>query len=104
MRRSLFEVLKTGLKEAIAHAEGRIELRTVTVTRPAPPPGMEPRQIAAVRTRMDMTQVAFADLLNVSPATLRRWERGEGRPTGTALRLLQLAAEKPETLREVAGR
>lgn len=101
MTRSFFEDLKAGLEECVAHAEGRIELRATVV--PSPPPPVRPKQIVAARRRLNMSQVAFAGLLNVSPATLRRWERGEGRPTSASLRVLRLAAEKPEVLRDLAG-
>lgn len=97
----LFERLKAGLEECIAFEEGRLELRTTVI--PSPPPAVRPKQIVAARRRLKMTQIAFAQLLNVSLSTLRRWERGEGRPTSAALRVLQVAAEKPEVLRDLAG-
>lgn len=101
MPSQFFERLKAGLEEGVAHAEGRLKLRTTVI--PSPPPAIRPSQIVAARRRLEMTQVAFAGLLNVSLATLRRWETGEGRPTSATLRVLQLAAEKPEVLRDLAG-
>ncbi len=101
MASRFFERLKAGLEEGIAHAEGRLALRSTEI--PSPPPSVRPKQIVAARRRLNMTQVAFAHLLNVSPATLRRWESGEVRPTSSALRVLQIAAERPDVLRDLAG-
>jgi putative transcriptional regulator len=101
MASRLFERLKAGLEEGVAFEEGHLDLRTTVI--PSPPPAVRPKQIVAARRRLNMTQIAFARLLNVSLSTLRRWERGEGRPTSASLRILQIAAEKPEVLRDLAG-
>jgi transcriptional regulator with XRE-family HTH domain len=41
-------------------------------------------------------------LLNVSRSTVRAWEQGRRSPDGPSLRLLEVAAERPSALLEVA--
>jgi transcriptional regulator with XRE-family HTH domain len=40
----------------------------------------------------------FAQLLNVPPVTVRKWESGERNPSGAALRLLEIMRSRPEAL------
>ena len=40
----------------------------------------------------------FAALLNVPLATARSWEQGKRKPSGAALRLLDLARQRPQIL------
>jgi hypothetical protein len=45
-----------------------------------------------------LSQSVFARVLNVSPATVRGWERGARKPDGPTLRLLELAERQPRAL------
>ncbi len=67
---------------------------------------MSPRQIAELRRNgLGVSQSIFARLLNVALQTVHAWEQGTRKPTGSALRLLNLAAQKPITLKRlVTGR
>lgn len=82
-----FESIKRGLGEAIGHARG--EQPGVKVWRPTAV------DVAAVRDRLGMTQAQFASRFGVSVATLRHWERGDRRPQGPALVLLNLIDRDP---------
>jgi len=42
---------------------------------------MTPAEIAAVRGRLGLSQVQFAQLMGVHPLTVSRWERGLLEPT-----------------------
>jgi len=53
-----------------------------------------------VRTRLGLSQPAFAGLLGISVATLRNWEQGRRQPTGAAEILLRIAAKHPTIVRE----
>ena len=53
-----------------------------------------PPEIKAVRERTGVSQSRFARHLNVSTITIGQWERGERKPSGTALKLLQLVKTK----------
>jgi putative transcriptional regulator len=54
----------------------------------------------AIRHELNLTQDAFAELLGVSLATVRKWERGTGEPSGAAKTLLAVARMNPEVIRE----
>ena len=63
--------------------------------RPATPDAGRIRQI---RQRLELSQQAFADILNVSVSTVRSWEQGVRTPDGASIRLLDIAERHPETL------
>ncbi len=48
------------------------------------------KQIKALREREQVSQTVFANYLNVAPNLVSKWERGEKRPSGPALKLLSL--------------
>ena len=51
---------------------------------------MKPKQIKTLREREHVSQTVFANYLNVTPNLVSKWERGEKRPSGPALKLLSL--------------
>ena len=44
-----------------------------------------------MRTKEKISQAVMAKLLNVTPSTYQKWERGEVVPKGANLKLLDLA-------------
>lgn len=48
------------------------------------------QEIAKLRERVGVSQAVLAGYLNVGVTTVSQWERGERRPTGTALKLLSI--------------
>lgn len=100
-RKPLFERLKQGLKESIAHTQGQLTLRTVEV--PEEPPEIDGETLAAVRAQAAMSQAVFAKLLNVSTKTLQSWEQGVRQPSDASRRLLQVFTEEPEMLCRLVG-
>ena len=54
---------------------------------------LEPNQIKQIRESTNVSQSVFAAILNTSLATVQKWEIGQKRPTGTALKLLHLVQE-----------
>ncbi|MFM2111979.1 MAG: hypothetical protein RLZZ271_639 [Pseudomonadota bacterium] len=51
--------------------------------------------LAAIHeTATGLHQVVFAKLLNISLSTVQKWEIGQKRPTGTALKLLRLVQQR----------
>ena len=48
------------------------------------------KQILALRERAGVSQGVFARVLNVRPKAVSEWERGEKKPSGTALKLLSI--------------
>jgi putative transcriptional regulator len=51
---------------------------------------LEPEQIKQIRIASHVSQAVFAAVLNTSLSTVQKWEIGQKRPTGTALKLLHL--------------
>jgi putative transcriptional regulator len=47
--------------------------------------------------------MSFAELLGVSLATIRKWKRGTGEPSGAAKTLLAVARLDPEVIREAVA-
>ena len=55
---------------------------------------LTPQAIKRIRLREKLSQPVFAEYLNASASTVKKWETGEKHPTGPALKLLNLVAEK----------
>lgn len=51
---------------------------------------LRPEQIKQIRESSRVSQAVFARVLNTSLSTVQKWEIGQKRPTGTALKLLHL--------------
>lgn len=90
-----FESIKQGLQEAIQHAKGK----AIGVREYRP----EPVDVAAVRQRVGMSQAKFAARFGFSVATLRHWERGDRKPQGPALVLLNLIQRDPAGVLRTLG-
>ena len=88
--KNAFEDIKTGLREAIEHARGRSP-----ETRVHKPKAVDVR---AVRAKTGLTQEEFAARFGFSTATLRHWERGDRKPRGPALVLLNVIAHNPKAV------
>lgn len=55
---------------------------------------LKPSDIQENVKAFQMFQEYFAEYLNASPSTIKKWETGEKHPTGPALKLLNLVAAK----------
>ncbi|MFZ5738269.1 MAG: helix-turn-helix domain-containing protein [Pseudomonadota bacterium] len=55
---------------------------------------MAPDEIKALREREQVSQPVFARYLNVRKDAVSKWERGEKRPDGPSLKLLNLVKAK----------
>jgi putative transcriptional regulator len=76
--------------EAIAIAEGR--------SKPARRIDVESVDVSAIRRRMNLSQVKFAQRFGLSVATVRDWEQGRRNPDGTARILLAVIDKRPEAV------
>ena len=54
-------------------------------------PELAPSEIKAMRSKENVSQAVMAKILNVTPSTYQKWERGEVHPRGANLKLLRLA-------------
>ena len=85
-----------GLQQALAYTQGKLTLRTTFV--PIRTRSMPAQKIIQIRRKLRASTPVFAAYLNVAPDTVRKWEKDLRRPSGPALRLLQIAEKKPEIL------
>jgi putative transcriptional regulator len=84
-----------------AHAKSKTPMPNVRITQVAVPAKLKPlppADIKRIRTRLGVSQAAFAALLNVPRNTAISWENGVRKPSGAALKLLSLVSHKPEIL------
>ncbi|MBI4557268.1 MAG: helix-turn-helix domain-containing protein [Candidatus Hydrogenedentes bacterium] len=98
---SVFEQIKSGLEDCLAHARGELTLATVRL--PAPPPKTDAKRIVALRRNLRMSQAVFAATLNVSKRTVQSWEQGLRQPSEASLRLLQILRVQPAVVNVFFG-
>ena len=55
---------------------------------------LESEQIRQIREATHVSQAVFARWLNISVSTIQKWEVGQKKPTGTALKLLHLVEKR----------
>ncbi len=53
-----------------------------------------PTQIKRIRGKVNASQAVFAIYLNTSLSTVQKWERGQKKPNGPSLKLLNLVDQK----------
>mgnify|MGYP000526233177 CR=1 FL=1 len=86
------EILE-GLDEIKAFKAGTLKLRTTELSKPSDP--------KVIRSKLNLSQSAFAGLLGVSMRTLQDWEQGRRSPQGPAVALLRIAEQHPEVFSEL---
>ena len=97
------EALVGSVESFAEHVVGqkKLTLRTRQLNLPPPIKPLRPKDIVALRLQLRVSQAVFAALLNVPKVTAISWERGRRRPTGAALRLLDLVRKQPKILQQV---
>jgi DNA-binding transcriptional regulator YiaG len=93
----VFGDLRQSLSEALAYEQGkRVAVRVSQL--PPPPKPLTPGQIRAIRQSFNVSQAAFARIINVSVNAVESWEQGARRPREATLKLLTIAHKHPEVL------
>jgi len=87
-KRNLGTEILNGIREIKQFKEGEIQLKVTELSEPSPP--------QVIRSKLKMSQSAFAGLLGVSMRTLQDWEQGRREPQGPAVALLRIAEQHPE--------
>jgi len=77
-----------------ARAINRVTMREFDSLCIPPVESLRPTQIKRIRESSHVSQAVFAALLNTSISTVQKWEIGQKRPTGTALKLLHLVQKR----------
>lgn len=98
MKRNKSHILSAVLETARGlHKAGvmdQITLREFDQLCVPPVEPLEPAEIKQIRETSHVSQAVFARLLNTSLSTVQKWEIGQKKPTGTALKLLQLVQQR----------
>ncbi len=79
------------------HAAGvmdQITLREFDILCWPPVEYLQPEDIKKIRGSANVSQAVFAALLNTSVSTVQKWEVGQKKPNGAALKLLHLVQRK----------
>ena len=58
-------------------------------------------EVSQVRQKTGLSQSQFAKSLGISVNTLKSWEQGQRKPSGSAQVLLKLLGHKPELIDEI---
>ena len=98
MKTADFAGLMAGLGDALDYAKGKAGVGG-RVHRVA----VDGAFVAAARLRAGLTQEEFAQVTGASLGTVRKWERGERRPSGAAGMLMRILARAPELVMQEAG-
>ena len=93
-KRDIGQEILDGIQEIKAYKAGQANLRTRTLTAPAPP--------QTIRAQLNLSQAAFAGLMGVSVRTVQDWEQGRRQPSGPAKALLRIAEQHPEVFAQLA--
>lgn len=91
--RDIGQEILEGIKEVKRFKKGVVELRTWNLKEPSP--------AKTIRTKLKLSQSAFASLMGVSPRTIQHWEQGRRKPKGPAKSLLRIAEQHPEIFIEI---
>jgi putative transcriptional regulator len=91
---TLGKELLQAAKEARAIARGEADPSTYRVFVPSD------IDVAAIRKRLKMTQVQFANTFGLPLTTLRDWEQGRVRPDSAARSYLLVISRNPEAVEQ----
>ena len=77
-----------------AGAINKVTMREFDAICPPPVREFDAADIKRLREELKFSQPVFALHLHTSASTVRKWEQGETHPTGPALKLLNIIADK----------
>ncbi len=86
--------IRKGLEEAVAYAKGRASKKDYRVHVPSHV------DVKAIRTKLRMTQHAFAARFGFSINTLRHWEQGKRAPEGPTRAYLLVIDRAPDAVQK----
>jgi putative transcriptional regulator len=93
MNRDIGLEILEGLNEISNFKQGKVQLKTTELSEPSEP--------KIIRSKLNLSQSAFAGLLGVSMRTLQDWEQGRRNPQGPAIALLRIAEQHPEVFADL---
>ncbi len=98
MNKRAFDKIKAGLDSAKAYLDGTADKRRYRVHVP------ETIDVRKIRTRLGLSQEAFAHTYGFALSAVRDWEQGRRRPERSARVLLKIVEKEPAAVtRALAG-
>lgn len=95
MTSKIIESLRDDLAELRnVGAISKVTMRQFDAICPPPVREFSPEDIKRLRETLHFSQPVFAHHLHTTASTVRKWEQGETRPAGPALKLLNVIADK----------
>ena len=77
-----------------AGAINKVTMREFDAISPPPVREFNAADIKQLREKLKFSQPVFAHHLHTTASTVRKWEQGDTRPAGPALKLLNVIADK----------
>jgi putative transcriptional regulator len=91
----IIEALRSDMAELYqAGAVSKVTMREFESICPTPVREFTATDIRDLRLALNFSQPVFALHLNTTASTVRKWEQGDSRPAGPALKLLNVIADK----------
>jgi putative transcriptional regulator len=87
--------LVKGMKNAVAHIDGRRPARRITTVMVKVPDKID---VAAIRRKLGLTQAEFAARFGFSVKNVRNWEQGQRQPEGPARAYLKVIDRNPKAV------
>lgn len=98
MSKRAFDKIKAGLDSARGYLDGSADKTAYQVHVPAT------IDVRKIRTRLGLSQEAFAETYGFALSAVRDWEQGRRRPERSARILLRIVEREPEAVtRALAG-
>jgi len=92
---SAYSSIIKGLQEAIEYEKGNLKGVKRHVVTVKPLTVYKAREIKKIRTNLELSQSAFANIIGVSKKAVEAWEAGINIPQGPAQRMLELLDKEP---------
>lgn len=89
-----FDSVMKSLDEAVKISNDELKGRKQKVTI-SPVSDFSNVEIKNLRSKLHLTQLAFAQLIGVSIKTIEAWEKGTNSPNGSARRIIGMLKEDP---------
>ena len=84
-------IIDAMLETALDLGLSQITIKEIETLGLSPVVDLDPSEIKAMRSKEKLSQSVMAKILNVTPSTYQKWERGAVHPRGANLKLLRLA-------------
>lgn len=98
MSKRAFDKIRAGLDSARTYLDGKADKRQYRVHVP------ETIDVRKIRTRLGLSQEAFAETYGFALSAVRDWEQGRRKPERSARILLRIVEREPDAVtRALAG-